>query len=383
MRTSPLPDFQAEATLPDTPFAPIEAALHDLARERALDLHEGHGRSIWCEVASGEFGAKKRGDGTLLFARAHQPQDLPALQAEIAALTTALTTTLPAWSSGLGEGRFPPNFSLAEVRSVTRIGESFVRLRLESAGLERLSHHDSIHFRLVLPPAGSAAPVWPQIGANGQTQWPSGEDALHRPPYTTRAIDVAAGWIDTDIFLHDGGRITEWVLGARAGDRIGLAGPGGSGIPEAARLFLAGDETAYPALARMIEARPDAQGQLWLLGESADYPMPRAPGITVTHLPRNSAALVEILRALPDLHDNFDDSFFWMAAERGAVFDLRGVILDELGIDAKATHLSAYWTDRTAAPVDRPARKDGARNEASNAPANPRADTRDARTERA
>ncbi len=356
MRTSPLPEFQAEATLTDTPFPPIEAALRDLAARRGLDLHEGHGRSIWCELPVGEFGAKKRGEGTLLFARAHRAQDLAALQSEIA----ALSAEAPAWSSGLDAGRFPPNFSLARVHSVTRIGESFVRLRLESEGLERLSHDDSIHFRLVLQPSGTSEPVWPSIGANGQTQWPSGGQALHRPPYTTRAVDVAAGWVDTDIFLHEGGRITDWVLAAKAGERIGLAGPGGSGIPEATRLFLAGDETAYPALARMIEARPDARGHLWLLGKSADYPMPQAEGITTSHLPQDTPALLQALRLIAATQGPFDDSFFWMAAERGAVSQLRGLLLDELGIDSKATHLSAYWSDPHS-PAERPARRSGGR----------------------
>ncbi|MDN3712569.1 hypothetical protein QWZ10_13950 [Paracoccus cavernae] len=40
--------------------------MRDLAARRGLDLHEGHGRSIWCELPVGEFGAKKRGEGTLL-----------------------------------------------------------------------------------------------------------------------------------------------------------------------------------------------------------------------------------------------------------------------------------------------------------------------------
>lgn len=354
MRTSPLPEFQAEASLPDTPFSPIETALRALAETAGLELHEGHGRSIWCALPQGEFGAKKRGEGTLFFARAHRPQDLPALQDRMAAVAGM---ALP-WSSGLDAGRFPPSFSLASVVSVTRISRDFVRLRLETTGLERLSHSDSIHFRLILQPAGTTRPEWPKIGDNGQVAWPSGEAALHRPPYTTRVVDVAAGWIDTDIFLHEGGRVTEWVLAAKAGDRIGLNGPGGSGIPEAPRLYLAGDETAYPAIARMIEARPDARGHLWLLGEKDDYPMPQAAGITVTHLPRDPAALLAALRALAaEEKAGFEGAFFWMATERATVSKLRALLLDDLAIDPKSTHLSAYWSDPAAAP-ERSARRE-------------------------
>ena len=136
MRTSPLPEFQSEASLPNLPFAPLDGAVRALATAQSLSLHEGHGRSVWCAVAQGEFGAKQRGQGSLLFAHAHHPGDLPALQQQIA----ALAGVVPAWSSGADAGKFPPNFSLAHVESTVRISDNFMRLRLRTDNLERFSH---------------------------------------------------------------------------------------------------------------------------------------------------------------------------------------------------------------------------------------------------
>ena len=84
MRVTPLPEYQAEALLTDTDFAPIDAMLRQEAQEHGLDLHEGHGRSVWCQIETGEFGAKKRGANVLVFARAHRPEWLFGLQETIA-----------------------------------------------------------------------------------------------------------------------------------------------------------------------------------------------------------------------------------------------------------------------------------------------------------
>ncbi|QEU09951.1 SIP domain-containing protein [Paracoccus yeei] len=342
MRVTPLPEYQAEALLTDTDFAPIDAMLRHEAQEHGLDLHEGHGRSVWCQIETGEFGAKKRGANVLVFARAHRPEWLFGLQETIAHhLAEIMPDKAQAmrWSSLADVGRLPPYFSFARVGEARRIARDFVRLRLHAPDLERLGTEDSIHFRLVLPPEGVAEPEWPRIAPNGQTVWPSGDRALHRPAYTVRAIDLQEGWLDTDIFLHRGGRVTDWVLAGPQGRRIGLSGPGGGGIPQAAQLILAGDETAYPAIARMIERRPDAQGEVWLLGARDDYPMPESPGLRRHHLPGGTAELVRILRADPPQ----PDSYLWMAAQKSGISALRQLLLAELGHDKALTHLAGYW----------------------------------------
>ncbi|MDQ7776607.1 MAG: siderophore-interacting protein [Paracoccus aminovorans] len=346
MRTTPLPEFQSEALLPGQDFAPVEQLIRAEAAQHGLDLHTGHGRSIWCQVEQGEFGARKRGDGVLVFARAHRADALAAMQQ---AIGEHLAHHLPAaaaalrWPSAADAGRPPANFSLARLVSSRRISADFWRVRLEAPGLHRFAGDDSLHFRLVLPQPGDAAPEWPVLGGNGQVVWPCGARALHRPVYTTRAIDPGRCWLDLDIFDHAGGRAIAWARTATAGAPAGLLGPSGGGIPQAPRLVLAGDETAYPALARILEARAgSAEGDLFLLGARADYPFPAAPGIRRHHLPQGAAALCRRLRASPP----DPGCFLWIATARSGIDSLKAVILGELHHHSGQTHLSAYWNDK-------------------------------------
>lgn len=343
MRISELPEYQSEATLSGADFALVDQVLRDEAVANGLDLHEGHGRSTWCETETGEFGAKKRGDDVLIFARAHRAEWLLSLQDTLVSHLAAILpeqTGAMRWSSLADLGKLPPYFNLARVGASWQVAQDFMRLRLHAPDLSRLATVDSIHFRLVLPPEGDDAPEWPRIAPNGQTIWPTGAKALHRPAYTVREINLDQGWLDTDIYLHDGGRVTQWVRDNPEGRQIGLSGPGGGGIAQAARLVLAGDETAYPAVARMIEARPDAVGEVWLLGARNDYPMPAAPHLTINHLPNGIAELGRILRETPPAAD----AYLWMAAEKSAITSLRKQLVTDQGHAKSLTHMAGYWS---------------------------------------
>ncbi|MFC3168754.1 siderophore-interacting protein [Paracoccus fontiphilus] len=341
MRHDPLPPYQTEASLPDLPFADVDALVRAEAAEHGLDLHDGHGRSTWCKVPGGdEFGARMGPSGSILYVRAHARDRLHSL---LEAVTHHVQKHLPgqriAWSSLDRPGAFPPNFSLARVARVTPIGADFLRLRLEGGDLARFAR-DLIHFRLILQPPGTARPVWPVIGDDGQTLWPKGGAALHRPAYTVRHIDPAAGWLETDIFVHKGGRACGFAQDATPGALVGLTGPGGGGVARGATLLIGGDETAYPALARALEAAaPAVTGECHLFGARADYPLPDHPGIRVIHAPRGEAALADRLRL-----EGTEAERIWLATERSRLAPLKAAIVDDLGIDKARTHLAAYWS---------------------------------------
>lgn len=287
MRYDPLPPFQTEAALPDLPFASLDALIRAEAAEHGLALHSGHGRSTWCKLPDGgEVGARMGPVGSILYVRAHARDRLHELLETVAHhLDDHLPGVRPAWSSLDRPGAHPPNFSLARVAGVTRISADFLRLRLEGGDLARLAR-DLIHFRLVLQPPGAAVPAWPVIGDDGRTVWPKGAAALHRPAYTVRHVDPEAGWLETDIFIHDAGRACTFAATAAPGTPVGLTGPGGGGIAQGDSLLIGGDESAYPALARTLEtAGPDVTGECHLLGLRADYPLPAHPGIRVIHAP--------------------------------------------------------------------------------------------------
>lgn len=347
MRHDPLPPYQTQASLPDLPFATLDALIRAEAAAQGLDLHDGHGRSTWCKLPDGdEFGARMGPTGSILYARAHSRDRLRDLLPQVQRhLERHLSGLAIDWLPLDRPGALPADFSLARVVGVTPIGGSFLRLRLEGAELARLAR-DLIHFRLALQPPDAVRAEWPRIGPEGQTLWPKGAARLHRPVYTVRRIDPQAGWLDTDIFIHPDGRTCAFARSAAAGDRVGLSGPGGGGVVRGATLLIGGDESAYPALARIIEAAaPDTAGECHLFGNTADYPLPRHPGIRIVHAPLGEAALAERLR-----RDGTGAEAIWLATERARLEPLKAVITGDLAISRTRAHLAAYWSAQAAAP---------------------------------
>ncbi|WP_134725869.1 siderophore-interacting protein [Paracoccus luteus] len=335
MRTDPLPPFQAEAEIA-VDFAGLDALFRHLADDHGLTLRSGHGRSTWVTVGEGEFGARQRGAATTLYARAHSADWLFTLQEAAAAHLAdhAPDAVGLRWTGPAQAGALPPNFSLGRVASVERVSAQFVRMRVQGDGLDRLAR-DMIHFRMVLP-SGDGATEWPRLSGTGQTIWPQ---PLHRPAYTIRAIDLAAGWLETDVFVHEGGRVCAFAQAAAPGTVVGLIGPGGGGIPLDDRLLIGGDETAYPALARIIAAQgPGARIACHLLGASADYPLPDHPGLTLHHHPRGEDDLARLLVA-----EAPDAGQFWLATEKSRLQPLRQAVLTSLGVPKTRAHLAAYW----------------------------------------
>lgn len=151
------------------------------------------------------------------------------------------------WDS-VDEGALAAGLALMQVVSVTRRTPGFIRVRVRGEEAARFAQ-GSLHFRLLIGPEGRQ-PIWPRISANGRTRWPEGADALHRPVYTV--ADQRDDWVDFDIFMHEGSPTCDWAGRVRAGETVGLMGPGGGWCPEAANLWLFGDETALPAIARML-----------------------------------------------------------------------------------------------------------------------------------
>ncbi|WBU63017.1 siderophore-interacting protein [Paracoccus aerodenitrificans] len=334
MRHDPLPPFQAEAPL-QVEFGRLDTILRRQAEEFGLELHSGHGRSTWLKLGNGEIGARRSGAFSVAYVRAATNEWLFSLKETVAYYAAELLAEPDlalAWSGPDQAGQTPPNFSLARVASVRKIGAHFQRLRIEGERLDRFDR-DMIHFRLI-PPHPLHKTEWPHLSARGQTVWPQ---ELHRPAYTVSAIDAVAGWMETDIFVHEGGRICGFADKAATGAELGLMGPGGGGIPVAARLLIAGDETAYPALSRIIAAQ--AQDTLivcHLFGASADYPFADHPGLRLEHSPAGETELTQRLEAGEVSADRV-----WIATERSRLQPLKAAV--NLRWPKDRTHLAAYW----------------------------------------
>lgn len=225
-------------------------------------------------------------------------------------------------------GALAPGLSLMRVVSVTRRPGRFLRVRLAGPDAARFGI-GSLHFRLLLPPAGRV-PVWPRVGATGRTEWPQGADALHRPVYTVAAQQE--DWLDFDIVRHDGSPTYDWALSDPCGTEIGIVGPGGGWCPDADRLHLFGDETALPAIARMLDL---ARGAV-TAHVRASYPDlgPLAADPRVTRCDNLLEALAQA--------DRTPGAFVWFAANAAQARQARQHLLAR-GMDRTDFTAAAYW----------------------------------------
>lgn len=250
------------------------------------------------------------------------------------------------WSSPFTPGDYPPNFRKLTIASLQDIGPCFRRVRLEGQGLERFAEAD-MHFRLLLPAQEGADFGFPVIGENGQTVWPGGMKNVHRPVYTIRRIDAAAGWLEFDVFLHEGGRATDWVKSTSLGADVGLTGPGGGRVPETEELLIGGDETAIPAISHILEELPStARGDAFLMVEdaSAILELNHPQGITLHWILRRdgSAALGEAFLSA-DI-ERLENPYVWFASEKSETAKVRKHVVETWNVPAEQRYIAAYWS---------------------------------------
>lgn len=249
------------------------------------------------------------------------------------------------WARSLKPG-LPGNVTLAVVAKSERISPSFQRLRLQG-DFTRFSA-DAMHFRLLYGPGQGDLPHSDETGA---TTWPGGLEAWHRPPYTVRAMDRAGGWIDVDIFIHEGGRVTDWLQRTQLGDRVALSGPGGKTPQSAHWVAYLGDETALPVVARALERLlDDAQGVARIIvPDLADIqPIKHPAGVDLRWIARGAGD--EMLTALRQIDFPDENRYVFFAAEKQEAEKARE-FLAAAGLKRSEFHAFAYWTDGWTPPV--------------------------------
>ncbi|XDA98105.1 siderophore-interacting protein [Sulfitobacter sp. LCG007] len=239
------------------------------------------------------------------------------------------------WSGQDAAGALPANARVMRVESVERLDCGFTRIALRG-DVSRFSN-TAIHFRLGLPPEGRT-PVWPTVGSNGATVWPKGEDALHLPVYT--ALEAEGDRLVFDIFRHEGGRATAWADGAPVGSQVVVVGPGGGGCEIEGAIIAHADDTAFPAIARILAACPDLSGTVHLYPSTdaaARYPFPPHDGVTLMRhqgkRDRMASAACDVIRT---------DRHAWFAGERRQAERVRKA-WKTAGGSARQSYIAAFW----------------------------------------
>lgn len=286
-------------------------------------------------------------------------------------------------------------FFRARVAAITDLTPSFRRFTFTGEDLHEYGDtgYDQ-RIKVVFPAAGAGLDAMP-TGDDWYARWRelAGEE---RPPfrtYTTRNVRPGLREVDVDMVAHEvSGPASAWIQDAVVGDEVMLLAPtihhtgvslGIDFVPPAQTdaLLLAGDETAAPAIAVILEQLPrDAHGVVVLEvphpGDAA-Y-LPAHPGFDVrvaargeeerhTHLVRETRAAAARLAPAGrggQVHEIDVDTeilwevprtakggaalrsaplYAWLAGEAGAIKTLRRALVAEHGIDRRAVAFMGYW----------------------------------------
>jgi NADPH-dependent ferric siderophore reductase len=237
------------------------------------------------------------------------------------------------------------------MRRITLAGEElgaftsangFVQPAFDSSGFD-----DSIRLAFCYP--GDTEPVLPVQKATG-LDMPRDRRLLSRA-YTVRRWSPETRELDIDVVTHGIGVGTTWAARARSGDRIHIYGPSTSrALPHDAEwLLVVGDDTAMPAIARLLDGLPDdARAQVFIeVAEDAHrLELRTLPHVEVTWLVRDSAeagTTTLLVDAVADTEWWDGRPYAWIAGERSAVRDLRRHLLEDRGMPKDDVESEGYW----------------------------------------
>ncbi|MEU2195648.1 siderophore-interacting protein [Streptomyces fimicarius] len=182
--------------------------------------------------------------------------------------------------------------------------------------------------------------------------------------FTVRSYDRERNVMAVDFVLHGAdGPASRWGAAARPGDVLGMVGPSSlyaRPLPAARRMLLAGDESALPAIATVLEALPAGTGAV-VYAEVADAAEKRelpsaAGGAEVRWVRRDrGGALVDAVRDAGADLDGVDAA--WVAGEASAVRALRRHLVEDRRLPKAAVEFSGYWR-RALTQDDAPTEED-------------------------
>ncbi|MFK0402460.1 siderophore-interacting protein [Microbacterium sp. NPDC090225] len=294
----------------------------------------------------------------------------------------------------------------AEVRRVERVSPNFVRVTFGGDDLDDFGTPGGVfdaRIKLIFPPASG---ILPPLERDTPDWWasflavPEDERGTMRT-YSIRdlRVDPVSGdtEVDIDFVLHLApgltGPASRWASAAEAGQELIIIGPrrgviAGGGTEyrpgDAPSVVLVGDETAAPAIARILEDAPrDLRGTAFIeVPSAADELAIDAPAGVEVHWLARDADQAHGLQVIPavlahlgdaDASDEIavkdiesddllwetpaysglgeeiaasdapGDRYFWIAGESGVVTTLRRHLVKDLGIDRGQVAFMGYW----------------------------------------
>jgi NADPH-dependent ferric siderophore reductase len=201
------------------------------------------------------------------------------------------------------------------------------------------------HIKVFLPAPGQTELVLPEYTPDGPV-WP---DEPVRPSvrtYTPRRFDEATQTLEVQFVLHGEGPASDWAQRAAVGDQVAIGGPGGRFAldPSVERWWIAGDESAIPAVGTLLDALPAsvvADVHLEVAGRDDEIELPTAAKAAITwHHRRAPDAWGE---ELYDAARAADGGLVWVACEAAAMRRIRRYLIAERELPARSLVTRGYW----------------------------------------
>lgn len=274
----------------------------------------------------------------------------PAL-ARVATAVYARTTAMPVEREG---HRCVPG----TVTAVSDVAPWLRRLTLHVPGLQGYAVLGPDEYvGLVMPRPGTELPDLSSVTGPNPRPVIGAMPEEARPDvrwYTVRVWRADSCELVVEVVLHPAGEVDEgpgatWVRNARVGDPVAVQ-TGSASYPartgDEVRL-VAGDETAYPAIAGVLEAARSSGTELHVFLEVArggvlpTLPEPHRGSVTVVVRGerRPGEALLEAVRTadLPVLDHG------WVSGEQELAARVRRHLVDDRGLARTSVYFCAYW----------------------------------------
>lgn len=270
----------------------------------------------------------------------------------------------------------PNRLFRTRVRRVARLSPRFLRITLQGPSLDRFAWYGlDQRIKILLPAAGGhGLPEALDEDLLAECDWrrrwrqlpPSRRPALRS--YTISGARPARSEVDIDLHLHQRpGPAARWAAEAAVGDRLLLSGPDASlgrrsrcvqwDPADAEAVWLGGDESAFPALAGILDALrtapdgprettavvevDDGEDAAWMRDRLAQHAVDvvRRGPLTRGEVLHRSAA--EWLRRRSSL-GGLQTVYAWTAAESTSVAALRRRFRDA-GLARRQIQAQGYW----------------------------------------
>jgi NADPH-dependent ferric siderophore reductase len=242
--------------------------------------------------------------------------------------------------------RKPPR--RAEVVSVSPVSPRLLSVLVTGDDLDGFTDAaPTSHLKVFLPAAGQDEPNLPEFTPDGPVYASDGPPPVVRT-YTPRRYNPDTKILEIQFLLHGEGPASAWAQEAKPGDKLAVGGPGGrfSLEPVAGHWWIAGDESAIPAVATLLEALPEtvaAEVHLEVDGPDDEIELAgpakaaiswhhRQPGVYGQELATAARAAV-----LPD------GVRIWVGCEASAMRGIRRYFAGERGVPLSQLVTRGYW----------------------------------------